>query len=51
MNYDKDVILPMLKDEIQNRTKQFENLTQEDEMNLVKLSQDQKRIVADLDKK
>lgn len=51
MNYDRDAILPLLNDEIMERTKKFEDLTPADEQKLVQLTQDQKRLVAENDRK
>ena len=51
MEYVNDPILPILTQEINQRTAEFANLSAADESKLLSLSTDQKRIIADMDKK
>jgi hypothetical protein len=51
MSYKGDPLLPIVQEEVQNRTAAFANLSAEDESNLMSLTSDHKRIIADNDKK
>ena len=51
MEYVNDPILPILTEEINKRTSEFKNLTPAEESKLLSLTADQKRIIADMDKK
>lgn len=50
MTYNNDPLLPILQAEIQNRTKAYQNLSAEEESNLLSLSNEQKRIISESDK-
>lgn len=51
MTYDKDPLLPMLKNEMEQRIAHFKGLTPEEEGKLLSLTPDQRRVIADLDRK
>ena len=51
MSYKGDPLLPIVQAEVQNRTAAFANLSAADESNLMSLTSDHKRIIADNDKK
>jgi hypothetical protein len=51
MKYEYDPLLPILQNEMQARIAHFKGLTAEEEGRLLSLSADQKRVVADLDRK
>lgn len=51
MKYDNDPLLPILQNEMQTRIAHFKGLTPEEESKLLSLTQDQKRVIADLDRK
>ncbi len=51
MTYDKDPLLPILQDEMQKRISHFKGLSAEEESKLLSLTKDQRRVVADLDRK
>ena len=49
--YEKDPLLPILQTEIEQRIEHFKGLSPEEEGKLLSLSKDQRRIVADNDRK
>lgn len=51
MKYEYDPLLPILQNEMSARIAHFKGLTAEEEGKLLSLSADQKRVVADLDRK
>lgn len=51
MKYENDPLLPMLQEEMQKRIAHFKGLSPEEEGKLLSLTADQKRVVADLDRK
>lgn len=51
MKYENDPLLPMLQNEMQSRIQHFKGLSSEDESKLLSLTQEQRRVIADLDKK
>lgn len=51
MKYDNDPLLPILQNEMQSRIAHFKGLTPEEESKLLSLSQEQRRVIADLDRK
>eukprot|EP00347_Sterkiella_histriomuscorum_P013416 403364788 len=51
MKFEHDPLLPILQNEMQARIAHFKGLTPEEEGKLLSLSGDQKRVVADLDRK
>ena len=51
MEYKQDPLLPRLQNEIQRRINEFQNLTPEQESRLLALSPEQRRYVADQDRK
>jgi uncharacterized protein YukE len=51
MEYKGDLILPLLNEEISKRTQEFKGLSQEDESALLSLSETQKKLIADQDRK
>lgn len=51
MEYVNDPILPILTGEINRRSDEFKNLTPAEESKLLSLNSDQRRIIADNDKK
>jgi len=51
MTYENDSILPMIEAEMQERLQKFQGLTAEEESKLLALTDDQKIIVADNDRK
>jgi hypothetical protein len=50
MDFSKDPVLPIFKDELSSRTKVLKSLSLEDENKLLALSEDQKRSVATMDR-
>ena len=51
MKYDNDPLLPILQNEMQSRIAHFKGLSPEDESKLLSLTQEQRRVIADLDRK
>jgi len=51
MVYANDPILPMIEAEMNQRVGKFQNMTKEEEGELLSLSADQKKIVSDNDRK
>ena len=51
MRYDQDPLLPVLRNGIERRVAEFKGLSPEEESKLLSLSVDQRRVVADLDRK
>lgn len=51
MAYEKDPILPILQEEINSRIAHFKGLSAEEESKLLSLTADQRRIIADQDRK
>jgi len=51
MKYEQDPLLPMLQQEMQQRIEHFKGLSAEEESKLLSLSADQRRVIAELDKK
>lgn len=51
MAYEKDPLLPILQEEMNNRIAHFKGLSKEDESKLLALTADQRRIIADQDRK
>jgi len=51
MTYSKDSLLPMLEAEVKERLVRFNGMSKEEEGKLLSLSEDQKKIVADNDRK
>jgi len=51
MKFDHDPLLPLLQNEMGQRIAHFKGLTPEEEGKLLSLSVDQRRVVADLDRK
>lgn len=51
MKYEHDPLLPMLQGEMEKRIAHFKGLSAEEESKLLSLSADQRRVVADLDRK
>ncbi len=51
MKYENDPLLPMLQQEMDQRIRHFKGLSAEEESKLLSLTQEQKRVIADLDRK
>jgi hypothetical protein len=51
MAYESDPLLPILQDEMNRRITQFKGLSKEEEGKLLSLTADQRRIIADQDRK
>ena len=51
MAYERDPLLPMLQEEINSRISHFKGLSKEEESRLLSLTPDQRRIIADQDRK
>jgi hypothetical protein len=51
MKYENDPLLPILQNEMAGRIAHFKGLSAEEESKLLSLSADQRRVVADLDRK
>lgn len=51
MKYEHDPLLPMLQDEMQKRIAHFKGLSAEEEGKLLSLTAEQRRVIADLDRK
>jgi hypothetical protein len=51
MRYENDPLLPILRHGIERRVAEFKGLSAEEESKLLSLSADQRRVVADLDRK
>jgi len=51
MKYENDPLLPMLQNEMQKRIAHFKGLTPEEEGKLLSLTAEQRRVIADLDRK
>jgi hypothetical protein len=51
MSYTKDPLLPLLQDEMNKRIAHFKGLSKEEEGKLLSLTADQRRIIADQDRK
>ena len=51
MKYDSDPLLPLLQSEMQQRIQHFKGLSAEEESNLLSLTPEQRRSVADNDRK
>jgi hypothetical protein len=51
MTYSNDPILPMIETEMATRVSKFQNMTKAEEGELLSLSDDQKKLVADNDRK
>lgn len=51
MKYEHDPLLPMLQQEMESRINHFKGLSAEEESKLLALTQEQKRVIADLDRK
>ena len=51
MKYENDPILPLIQDEMQDRLQKFQGLTAEEEGKLLSLSEDQKKLVVENDRK
>jgi hypothetical protein len=51
MKYEHDPLLPMLQGEMQKRIAHFKGLSPQEEGKLLSLNADQRRVVADLDRK
>jgi len=51
MKYQNDPLLPMLQDEMQKRIAHFKGLSAEEEGKLLSLTAEQRRVIADLDRK
>ena len=51
MKYEKDPLLPLLQSEMQSRIAHLKGLTPEEESKLLSLTTEQRRLIADLDRK
>lgn len=51
MTYKNDIILPMIETEMKQRLEKFQGMSIEEEAALLSLSEEQKKIVAENDKK
>lgn len=51
MAYTHDPLLPLLQDEMNRRITHFKGLSKEEESKLLSLTADQRRIIADQDRK
>lgn len=51
MKYENDPLLPILQKEVTSRIDHFKSLSPEEESKLLSLNQDQRRIIADQDRK
>ena len=51
MSYEGDILLPMLEDEVKERLVRFQGMTKDEEGKLLSLSDEQKKIVGDNDRK
>lgn len=51
MKYENDPLLPLLQSEVEKRINHFKGLTPEEESKLLSLTQEQKRLIADQDRK
>ena len=51
MTYENDKILPLIESEISERLQRFKGMSKEDESKLLQLSEEQRRIVSENDKK
>ena len=51
MKYENDPILPLIQDEMQERLQKFQGLTAEEEGKLLSLTEDQKKLVVENDRK
>ena len=51
MAYEEDPLLPLLKQEMNNRISHFKGLSKEEESYLLSLTADQRRIIAEQDRK
>ena len=51
MRYDQDPLLPVLRSGIERRVAEFKGLSPEEESKLLSLNAEQRRVVADLDRK
>ena len=50
MDFSKDPVLPIFREELSSRTKVLKSLSKEEENKLLSLSEDQKRSIATMDK-
>lgn len=51
MKFQNDPLLPLLQKEMDQRIAHFKGLSADDESKLLSLNQEQKRVIADLDRK
>jgi hypothetical protein len=51
MTYSKDIILPMIEVEMKERLQKFKGMSKEEEGKLLSLTDEQRKIIADNDKK
>lgn len=51
MTYSNDIILPMIESEVRDRLQRFQGMSAQEEASLLSLSEEQKRIVGDNDRK
>lgn len=51
MTYKSDPLMPILTEEINNRVNAYKSLSSEEEGKLLSLNQDQKKIIAEADKR
>lgn len=51
MKYENDPLLPLLQSEMQQRIQHFKGLSAEEEGKLLSLNQEQRRVIADNDRK
>jgi hypothetical protein len=51
MSYEGDILLPMLEEEVKEKLVRFKGMTKEEEGKLLSLSEEQKKIVGDNDRK
>lgn len=51
MTYENDIILPMIETEVKDRLQRFQGMTAQEEASLLSLSEEQKKIVGENDRK
>lgn len=51
MTYENDIILPMIESEMKERLQRFQGMSKEEEGTLLSLTEEQRRILADNDRK
>jgi hypothetical protein len=51
MTYQNDIILPMIESEVRNRLERFQGMSKEEEASLLSLSEEQKKIIGENDRK